>query len=280
MKKDTAKNILKKRKIDTTKYVSLTIIAIMLLVTYLPILVLVVYSFTSSHGLGTWNGFTLGLYRQVFTNERVMMAMANSLIIAGASSVLATFLGTATAVGIFYMRKMPKTIVSGVSRITAFNAPIVTGVGFMLLFTVINFPQSLEGYLTIIIAHTVICTPFVILSVMPRLTQLNPNVYEAGLDLGATHTRTFFTVVMPQLISGMISGFMIAFVISLDDFIVLRFIKGDVDTIPSYILERMRVTTPPYIRAVGTLILAVSLTLLIIVNILAYKRNKKLKQQD
>lgn len=264
-----------KKRIGTG--VSIGFIALMLIITYIPILILVVFSFTDSKTLKTWNGFSFELYAKMFTDKNILTALMNSLIIAGSASLIAMLIGTAAAVGIFYMKKYPKLIMNGISQITMINADIVTAIGFVLFFLVIQIP---DGYATLIIAHTVICTPYVIMSVMPRLSQLNPNVYEAGLDLGANHMRTFLTVVMPQLVSGMISGFMLAFTISLDDFTITKFFKGSgIQTVPTYIYDGLtKHGIPNVLRALSTVLLVVVMAVLIIINVAAARREKKNKK--
>lgn len=248
----------------------------MLAVMYLPILVLVIYSFTATKTIGgEWSGFTLSLYAQVFTDSEMMGAVGNSLLVALISSLLATFIGTLAAVGIYYTRnKWYKMLLNVTSQITMVNADIVTGVSFMMLFLALNMIP--KGYLTLIISHTMITVPYVIMNVMPRLSQLNPNLYEAGLDLGASPVRTFFTVLLPQLVPSMISGFALAFTLSLDDFVVTKFVNGDVSTISTYLYNKIaKKGVMPELRALSALIFLVILAVLIAINITSYRRRKR-----
>ncbi len=250
-------------------------IYLMLALIYLPILVLVVYSFTTSKSIGVWNGFTLSLYADVFTDAEMMGAVGNSLIVALVSSLLATLIGTLAAVGIFYTRsKWYKTLLNLTSQVTMVNADIVTGVSFMMLFLV--FGLIPKGYLTLIISHTMITVPYVIMNVMPRLSQLNPNLYEAGLDLGASPVRTFFTVLLPQLVPAMISGFALAFTLSLDDFVITKFVNGDVSTISTYLYNKIaKKGVMPQLRALSALIFIAILAVLVAVNIFSHRKRVK-----
>ena len=255
---------------------------------YLPILVIIVYSFSGEQNIGSVNGFgefTFTLYKKLFTNSRGLMAATkNTLIIGVSSALLATFIGTLTAVGLYYLKKGKKAV-NFISQITVVNAEIVTAVGFFLLSIVIVQVCAKRGlYIEmgmgwLILAHTVITTPYVILTVGPRLNQLNPNLYEAGLDLGAGPMRSLFTVIIPQLVGGMISGFALAFTLSLDDFVVTNLNKGTsgIDTITTYVYASLRRSLDPAIRALSTIIFVVVLVALIIFNVV---KNKKQKQQS
>lgn len=252
-------------------------VGVMLLIMYAPIIALIVFSFTDAKALGVWGGFTLQLYADLFTDEVVLSALGNSLLLALISSVLATILGTLCAIGLFYMKQRYKGAAQFVCNITMENAEIVTGVAFMIFFLLFNIKY---GWAALIIAHTVITTPYVILSVTPRLSQLNSNLYEAGLDLGASPIRSIVSVIIPQLIPGMISGFIMAFTLSLDDFIVSKFINGGVETIPIYLYNALAKRGPnPTLRALSATLFIVVLAVLITVNAISYKRKKK-QQSD
>lgn len=257
------------------KALCMSFVYLMLAIVYLPILILIIYSFTESKSIGIWHGFTLSLYAQVFADAEMMGAVGNSLIVAVSASLLATFIGTFTAIGIFYARKKwYKSVLNTMSQITMVNAEIVTGVAFMLLFLAVRFIP--KGFPTLIIAHTIITIPYVIMSVLPRLSQLNPNLYEAGLDLGAGPIRTMFTVLLPQLIPSMISGFALAFTLSLDDFVVTKFVNGDVATISTYLYNKIaKKGVMPALRALSSLIFAVILLVLVAVNVSAHRKRKQ-----
>lgn len=251
-------------------------VGIMLVLMYAPIVVLIVFSFTDAKALGVWGGFTMELYKSLFTSPAVLGALGNSLLLAFVSATLATVLGTAAAVGIYYMKRKRKAAAQFVCNITMENAEIVTGVAFMMFFLLVNIQY---GWTALIIAHTMITVPYVILSVTPRLSQINPNLYEAGLDLGASPVGSMLRVVVPQLIPGMISGFIMAFTLSLDDFIVSKFINGGVETIPIYLYNALAKKGPdPTLRALSAVLFTVVLAALISVNVVSAKRKKKISK--
>lgn len=250
-----------------------TFVSVMLAVTYLPMLILVVFSFTEAKAMGVWSGFSFKLYGELLTNSTMMNALSNSLVLALASGIIATILGSTAAVGIFYMKKWRKSAAEFLSNITVENAEIVTGVAFMIFFLAVKLPY---GWGTLIIAHTMITTPYVILSVLPKLSQLNPNLYEAGLDLGASPVKSMITVIMPQLVPGMISGFLMAFTLSLDDFIVSKYICGAVETIPIYLYNALAKRGPnPALRALSSAMFVVVLAVLVALNVISMRKRKK-----
>ncbi len=250
-----------------------TFVGIALFVMYVPILILIIYSFTDAKALGVWNGFSFELYKNLFNDPEILSALGNSMILAVSSATLATFLGTTAAVGIYYMRKWKKSAANFIANITMENAEIVTGVAFMIFFLVVNIHY---GWAALIIAHTMIIVPYVILSVTPRLSQINPNLYEAGLDLGASPVRSLFTVVVPQLLPGMISGFIMAFTLSLDDFIVSKFINGGVQTIPIYLYNALaKRGADPTLRALSSVLFVAVLAMLIALNVVSARKHKK-----
>ena len=204
-----------------------------------------------------------------------MEAAANTIIIGLVSALIATVLGTVSAVGIHYLKR-GKQAVNIVSQLTVYNAEIVTAVGLFLLVIFlknINIPVS-RGMGWLILCHTVMTVPYVILTVSPRLGQLNPNLFEAGMDLGAGSLRTMFTVIFPQLIKGMISGFALAFTLSLDDFVVTNLNRGSVNTISTYVFNSIRRGIDPAVRALSTIIFEVVLAEIVSVNIEGKKKNK------
>lgn len=247
---------------------------------YLPLAVIVVYSFSTAKtigGTGGFGNFTFSLYLSLFKNAKLMNATVNTLVIGLSSALLATLIGTFTSVGIHYMKRGKKTV-NLVSQITVVNAEIVTAVGFFLLSIflrdVLRLPVQ-KGLIWLILAHTVMTTPYVILAVSPRLSQLNPNLFEASLDLGAGPFRSLFAVMIPQLIGGMISGFALSFTLSLDDFVVTNLNKGTngVNTISTFVFENLKRDLDPAVRALSTIIFVTVLVVLIVVNV-AKKRKK------
>lgn len=255
------------------KIFAVSYIWILLLVMYIPIFVLVVLSFTTSKAFGDWSGFSFDLYRELFQNEAIWRALKNTLVIAGASSLIATILGTVTAVGMYSMKRLPKSLLNGASQITVLNADIVTAVAFLLFFVTLGIPA---GYSTLLIAHIAICTPYVILNVMPRLTQLDPNLYEAALDLGASPVTALRKVMLPQLVPGMISGFILAFTLSIDDFVITNYNNGELETLTTFIYkDAARAGMTPSLRALSTLIFVVVFAGLLILNLRKIKRTAK-----
>lgn len=255
---------------------------VILICIYAPIALIVVYSFSAEKDIGGVNGFgtpTFSLYVKLFSNERIMDATFNTLIIGLVSATLATVIGTFTSVGLHYMKRGKKAV-NFVSQITVVNAEIVTAVGFFLLSIflrdVVQLPVQ-KGIGWLITAHTVMTTPYVILNVSPRLNQLNPNLYEAGMDLGAGPVRSLFTVILPQLVGAMISGFALAFTLSLDDFVVTNLNKGTngVETISTYVYANLKRNLDPAIRALSTIIFVTVLAVLIIVNVVKSRKNKQ-----
>lgn len=259
------------------KIVGWIFIAFMLAFTYLPIIILIVFSFTNTKAIGDWDSinWTMDLYKELFADGEILDAIKNTLILALSSATLATIIGTVGAVGIDQLRKRTKRFVNGISQITVINAEIVTGAAFMLFFTL--FPSTFEGFPALITAHTIITMPYVLLSVTPRLRQLNPNLYEAGLDLGAGPLRTLVTVILPQLIPGMIAGFGLAFTLSLDDYVISKFINGDVQTISTLIYSATKKGIPAVWRAASSLIFVVIMALLIVLNLRKGKKKESAK---
>lgn len=254
---------------------------------YAPIALIIVYSFSAEKDIGGPNGFgdfTFSLYTSLFKNERIMNALFNTLMIGLASATLATVIGTMTSVGLHYMKRGRKAV-NFVSQVTVVNAEIVTAVGFFLLSIflrdVVRVPVE-KGVVWLILAHTVITTPYVILNVSPRLNQLNPNLYEAGMDLGAGPVRSMFTVILPQLVGAMISGFALAFTLSLDDFVVTNLNKGTngVETISTFVYANLKRNLDPAIRALSTIIFVTVLLVLIVVNIVKNRKKNQTAQSE
>ena len=257
------------------------ILAVVLTAIYMPLIMIVAYSFSPARSIGDEFGtFTFSLYGKLFENEKLLSATKNTLLIGVVSATLATLLGTTASIGIHYMRKKPRAVVDASSQITIVNAEIVTAMGFFLLMLFLRenlFPSLSFSITWLIIAHTVITTPYVILTVSPRLKQLNPNTLEASMDLGAGPMRSLITVMLPQLAGAMISGFALAFTLSLDDFVItnINSIGTEIDTISTFVYSGIRKKLPSEIRAISTLIFAVVLISLIIYNVIKSKKTNK-----
>ncbi len=221
------------RKRIALKCLKAGFVGLVLLLLYAPILLLAVYSFLDTNTIGTAGSFSFVHYAQLFQNESVLKMIGNTLLLAILSATLSTVLGTAGAIGIHYSKKRTRTLMTGVSQIPIINAEIVTALALAITFVAVGLGKS---YFTLLIGHMVICTPFVILSVLPKLKQMDNSLYEAALDLGASPLSALFKIVLPQIIPGIISGFMLAITLSLDDYIVTFYTRpAGFDTISTYV---------------------------------------------
>lgn len=259
------------------KKLSKIYISLVLAFLYLPILVLIVFSFNSSKSKSVFTGFTFDWYYKLFHNELIMTSLGNTLIVAIAASVIATLLGTVAAIGISRMRKGSKAVVMQLTNIPIMNPDIVTGVSLMLLFVFFAARMNFEfGFVTLIIAHITFDVPYVVLNVMPKLRQMDANLYEAAQDLGCGPVRSFFKAVLPEIMPGIISGFLMSFTFSLDDFVVSYFTSGSTaQTLPLTIYAMTRRKVSPEINALSTIIFAVVVVVLIVKNIIERRGVRK-----
>lgn len=261
------------RKIATKIYIALIFIFL-----YAPIATLMVLSFNASKTRAKWGGFTIKWYISLFQNRDILNALSTTLIIAFSSALIATVIGTIACVAMSGMHRKTKAIIMGITNIPMLNAEIVTGISLMLLF--ISFGLRF-GMGTILLAHITFNIPYVILSVMPRMKQLNPSTYEAALDLGASHLTAFFKVVFPDLLPGILAGFLMAFTMSLDDFIITHFTKGaGVDTLSTKIYTEVKKGIKPEMYALSTLIFVTVLVLLLLVNLSPSKKSDKSSKDE
>ncbi|MFQ6778608.1 Spermidine/putrescine-binding periplasmic protein precursor [Tyzzerella nexilis] len=254
-------------------------LSLIIFLLYAPIVTLVVLSFNNSKTRAKWGGFTGKWYISLFQNEQIMSALYTTLVIALLSALIATLIGTAAAIGIQGMKRKSRTIAMGITNIPMLNADIVTGISLMLLFIAvgsglkylgINFSL---GFATVLIAHITFNIPYVILSVMPKLKQTKRSTYEAALDLGASPIYAFFKVVFPDILPGVFSGFLLAFTMSLDDFVITHFTKGPgVDTLSTKIYSEIRKGIKPEMYALSTLLFVSVLILLILINVSPNKK--------
>jgi len=252
-----------------------------LLLLYAPILTLIVLSFNSSKTRSKWGGFSGKWYVALFQNEDIMNALYTTLIIALLSALIATIIGTAAAIGIQALHAKFRTVMMGITNIPMLNADIVTGISLMLLFIACRtlFPQFSLGFTTVLLAHITFNIPYVILSVTPKLKQTNKYTYEAALDLGASPIYAFFKVVLPDIFPGISSGFLLAFTMSLDDFVITHFTTGaGVHTLSTKIYSEVRKGIKPEMYALSTLLFVSVLVLLILVNTAPQENTKKLKK--
>ncbi len=256
-----------KKKFSFTEFLSKFYVYILLLVMYAPLLLLIVFSFTDTKIIGKWDGFSLHLYEALFKDAEIMQAFGNTFLVAISSAVVSTILGTMGAIGIFYSGKRSKAIMEGISNIPVINAEIVTALSLTILFVMAGVTFN---FITLLIGHVVLTIPFVILAVRPKLMQMDPNIYEAALDLGATPKKALRTIVIPQIMPGIVSGFILSITLSLDDYIITAFTRDTAfQTLSTYVygVTSKKGTLPPSLRALTTIITLIALVILIIVNI-------------
>ena len=243
-----------------------TYLWILLILLYAPILIIVVYSFTEAKVLGNWTGFSFKLYESLMNtgaHHSLMNACINTIAIAFIAATVSTLLGSIAAIGIFNLRARSRKAVGFINTIPILNGDIITGISLFLLFVSLGVTQ---GFTTVVLAHITFCTPYVVLSVLPRLKQMNPNLYEAALDLGATPMQALWKVIIPEIRPGMISGFLLA----------LTICNQGLETLSTYIYADARKGgLTPELRPLSALTFVVILVLLIIINRRAGKAQKK-----
>lgn len=242
---------------------------------YAPIILLAVYSFNNSQVVGQWDDeWSLSLYKQLFSSQELMTTVWNTLLLAFVSSILSTILGTMGAIGSFYSRKRSKDLLNSVTQIPVINAEIVTAISTALICTMFAFGRT---YVSLLIGHIVLTFPFVYLNVTPKLKQMDQNLYEAALDLGATPIQALFKVVIPQILPGIFSGFLIAITLSLDDYIITTFTKpATFNTISTFVFDAYakggRSADVPALRALSTIIFLVIIIFVLTKNALTNRR--------
>ena len=243
------------------KRIYITLIFIFL---YAPIATLIILSFNASKTRAKWGGFTFKWYASLFRNQNIMEALYTTLLIAFISSLVATLIGTIACIAMNKMKRKSRTILLGITNIPMLNADIVTGISLMLLF--LSFGLRF-GFGTILLSHITFNIPYVVLSVMPRMKNINNSTFEAALDLGASPLYAFFKVILPDLLPGILSGFLLSFTMSLDDFIITHFTKGPgIDTLSTKIYTEVKKGIKPEMYALSTIIFITVLFLLILVN--------------
>jgi len=254
-------------------------IILIMLFLYLPIAVLIAFSFNSDK-TSVWKGFSLKWYFELFNDRSIMTSLMNSIIIASLSSIIATVFGTASAIGIYNFKGKARSFIQTVSNIPIIDPEIVTGVSLMLLFSFVGTLFNFEmGFITVLLAHIGFCIPYVILNVTPKLRQMDNNIYEAALDLGCSQWQAFYKVVLHEIMPGIVSGLLISFTFSLDDFVVTYFTRGSkFQTLPIEIYTMTHKRISPKINALSALIFVVILIILIIINI--RERKNELKKGD
>lgn len=235
---------------------------------YAPIIVLIIFSFNDSKSRSVWSGFTLKWYKLLLNDKEILMALRNTLVIAFISAIIATIIGTMAAITVSNSKKWLSNILSNISNLPMMNPEIVTGVSLMLLFAFLSstFGILSPGFGTLILSHITFCAPYVMLSVTPKLGQMDKNILEAAQDLGCTRFQAFFKVVIPQISSGIVTGAIMAFTLSIDDFVISYFTSGTVQTLPIAVYSMTRKVVSPEINALSTLLFVTVFVLLIIVN--------------
>ncbi len=253
-------------------------VGLILLLLYAPILLLAVYSFLSTDLIGTAGSFSFEHYTKLFGDPVILQMIGNTLLLAFLAALLSTVLGTLGALGMFYCKKRVKALIHGASQIPVINAEIVTALALAITFVAVGVGKS---YFTMLIGHAVICTPFVVLSVMPKLKQMDNSLYEAALDLGASPFKALWKVVLPQIVPGVISGFMLAVTLSLDDYIVTVYTRPNgFETISTYVFNAtMRgnahtAETLSSFWALTTIIFLVIVLIVVLINLPAIRKKE------
>jgi len=245
---------------------------------YAPIIVLMVFSFNSSKSRNVWTGFTLNWYSNLFNNRQITNSLVNTLVLALVSSVVATIIGTLAALGISSMKKKARTLAINLTYIPIISPEIVTGVSLMLLFVMAGVGL---GMTTLILAHITFNIPYVILNVLPKFRQMDTHLYEAAQDLGCNGVQAFFKVVVPEIMPGIISGFLMALTYSIDDFVISYFTTGpQSQTLPITIYSMTRKRISPEINALSTIIFLIVLTVLIVMNVADSNKQKKINAMN
>lgn len=253
-----------------------TYLGLMLLFLYAPIAVLVFFSFNESKTMGKWGGFSLKWYEALVNDSALMDALWVTLSIAVLSALIATVVGTFAAIGIHSMKKRRRLVIENISQFPVVNPDLVTGISFMMIFTFIGIQ---DGYTRMLIAHITFNIPYVIFSVLPKLRQSSNTLYEAALDLGCTPWSAIKKVIIPDIMPGIVSGFILAFTLSLDDFVISWFAADGVQNLSIYVYGIARRGINPKINALSTLMFVAVISLLLIVNIKTIREERKMAEQ-
>ena len=258
------------------KHVSRIYMAIVFFFLYSPIAVMAVSSFNSSKNRSVWGHFTFNWYYRLFHNEIIINSLGVTMIVALVASVVSTVLGTAAAIGIFNMKKKTRSVIMYFTYLPILNPEIVTGVSLMLLFSFVNMEMS---FITLILSHISFCVPYVILNVLPKLRQMDTSLCEAAMDLGCSQRGVFGRVVLPEIMPGVLTGFLMSITYSIDDFVISHFTSGpDSQNLSVTIYSMTRKKVSPEINALSTIIFLVVLAVLITMNVVDAKRQKKLSE--
>ena len=252
---------------------------------YIPVLVLIAFSFTEAGNVGEWTGWSWNLYPRLFQNEELMIALGNTLILAVTSALVSVVLGTTGAIGAFYTKRKVKYTIDSVTQIPIVNAEIVMALSLCVMFVFLQsyvFRANLLSFWTLLIGHVVLSLPFVYISVKPKLEQMDPNLYEAAIDLGAKPHQALWKVIIPETIPGILSGFLLAITLSLDDFVITRFTTGSgllsgdasIVTISTYVQGKIKKSNIPVeLRALTTIIFVI--VVLVVIGTTLYRFYKE-----
>lgn len=271
------------------KWLSKCYVGLIFLMLYAPLIVLVVFSFNEAGNLGNFSGVSFKWYRELFKDRTALSSLRNSVILATSAAAISTVIGTLAAFGLDRMRsKYLRSSVEAVSNIPMMNPDIVTGVSMMLMFavtvSVLKLTDGFMGFPSMLIAHVTFCLPYVVLSIMPKYKQLDRTLCDAAMDLGCTPVQTFFKVELPAILPGIVSGLMLSFSLSLDDFVISHFVAGkDFITLPLYVYNQTSHSVKFSTYALCSIMIFVILALLILVNFLSSigeKRNRKTKRKS
>ena len=261
-------------------------IYLILLLMYIPVLFLIVFSFTETEVLGQWDKFSFGLYARLFQNEELMIALGNTIILAVTSAVVSMVLGTTGAIGAFYAGRKTKKAVDFVTQIPISNAEIVMALSLTVMFVFLQsyvFKANLLSFWTLLIGHVVLSLPFVYISVKPKLEQMDPSLYEAAIDLGATPRQALWKVIIPEVVPGIVSGFLLSITLSLDDFVITRFTTGSgllsgdaaIVTLSTYVQAKIKKSNVPIeLRALTTIIFVIVVLVVAGVSIYHWYKDK------
>ncbi len=280
-----------KRKWEKAKKILANVfIYFVLALMYAPLVYITIYSFTGSKTTGMWSGFTFDNYITLFDSnnmigQKIWSAVGNTALVALTSAAISTVLGTLGAIGIFYLRKKwMKNTMDFVTQIPVVNAEIVTAVSLCVLFVICAKAFGMQrSFFTLVIGHVVLSIPYVVMSVQPKLEQMDPALYEAAMDLGATQTQSLFKVIIPDIVPGILSGFLLSITLSLDDYVITAFTKptvGGFDTISTYVdAVTKKAGLPTQLRAFTAILFAVILIVMIVMNIKSAQNAKKYKEK-
>ena len=260
---------------EKKKILSKIFMVLLMIFFYAPIIYIIIFSFNGSRSLRHLDGFSLRWYEKMFNDKTMMESVVYTIVIAVLSTAISTVVGTITSIGLSKSRPILKKTVEQVNNFPIMNPEIVTAIGLLMFFSALGVKK---GFTTLLLAHVMFCTPYVMLSVTPKLRSLDPNLADAAMDLGATPWQALIKVIVPQIMPGIISGALIAFTMSFDDFIISYFVTGNGVSNISILVYTMSKRVNPSINALSTLVILIITAVLIIVNIIPIIKEKKEKR--